>query len=184
LVAVGLTTTYQAHRGLLDRTVEALASLPVKAFVSTGGMDLGRLPSNVYSASYVPHARLLPLADVVVTHAGLGTVHAALAQGRPLVCLPIGRDQPDNAARVVSRGAGIRLRPNASPSKIAAAVTTVLEDARLTKAARRLSADMERDRAATAGPDELIRLAEMGRTTAGDTGTPVSQERVGRYVVE
>ena len=45
----------------------------------------------------------------------------ALAAGVPLGLLPMGRDQPDNAAGVLAAGAGVRLRQSASPAKIAAA---------------------------------------------------------------
>ncbi|MGH2557106.1 MAG: glycosyltransferase, partial [Actinomycetota bacterium] len=106
LVVVGLTTTYQAHGDLLHRIVAALGTLPIRALATTGRLELGDPPPNVHLARFVPHPRVLPQADAVVTHAGLGTVHAALAHGVPLVCLPIGRDQPDNAARVAWHGAG------------------------------------------------------------------------------
>lgn len=164
LVVVGLSTTYQAHDGLLKRTVEALGGLPVRALISTGRIDVGNAPPNVHLASFVPHPRVLSRADVVVTHAGLGTVHAALAQGRPLVCLPIGRDQPDNAARVVWHGAGLRLGWKSSPAKIASAVETVLHDQAFSQAARRLGAAMEGEHAADVGPAELERLAAVEPT--------------------
>jgi UDP:flavonoid glycosyltransferase YjiC (YdhE family) len=121
-------------------------------------MDLERVPANVYTAAFAPHSRLLPLADVVVTHAGLGTVHAALAHGKPLVCLPIGRDQPDNAARLIERGAAIRLAPKTSSATIAESISTVLGDTRYAEAARRLSAAMGYEAARSLGWNELIRL--------------------------
>src|SRR6266540_2414908 len=40
LVVVGLTTTYQAHSGLLQRSISALAALPVRALVTCGGIEL------------------------------------------------------------------------------------------------------------------------------------------------
>ena len=46
----------------------------------------------------------------------------------PLVCLPMGRDQLDVAARVVHAGAGVRLDMIADPREIAAATRTVLAD--------------------------------------------------------
>lgn len=159
LVAVGLSTTFQAHDDLLQRTVDALGSLPVKGLVSTGGLEVDRVPLNVSTADYVPHARLFPLADVVVTHAGLGTVHAALAHGKPLVCLPMGRDQPDNAARLAARGAAIRLGAKSGAAAIAGAVDTVLRDVRYTEGARRLGAAMAFDDAAQQGADQLIGLS-------------------------
>ena len=52
-----------------------------------------------------------------------------LAAGVPLVCLPMGRDQNDTAARVVHHGAGMRLSPKSRAEKIRGAVKTVLTDA-------------------------------------------------------
>ncbi len=162
LVVVGLTTTYQAHTGLLQRIVSALGTLPVRALVTTGPIQLGEPPPNVHLARFVPHPRVLPHADAVVTHAGLGTVHAALAHGRPLVCLPIGRDQPDNAARVVYRGAGLRLSPASSPTEIAAAVETVLRDEAMSRSARHRADEIADEHPADVGPSEIERLAPVG----------------------
>jgi UDP:flavonoid glycosyltransferase YjiC (YdhE family) len=162
LIVVSLSTTYQAQGALLERIVAALADLPVRSLVTTGRLKLGRAPANVSLVPYVPHARVLPQATAVVTHAGLGTVHAALAHGLPLVCLPIGRDQPDNAARVVWHGAGLRLSPNSSAGTIQAAVQTVLTNDSLSAAARRLARAIADERPAELGPATLERLAGIG----------------------
>jgi len=146
---VGLSTTHQAHDQLLERIVAALATLPVRALVTTGRARLPSTPpANVHVASFVPHAQVLPEAAAVVTHAGLGTVHAALAHRLPLVCLPIGRDQPDNAARVAWHGAGLRLSPKSSPAAIRGAVKRVLGDPSFAASAKRLAAAFGKERAA------------------------------------
>jgi UDP:flavonoid glycosyltransferase YjiC (YdhE family) len=62
----------------------------------------------------------------------------ALACGVPMVCMPMGRDQDDTAARVVHAGAGLRLKPRSSAEAIARAVTQVLQDDRFRSNARRL----------------------------------------------
>jgi MGT family glycosyltransferase len=182
LVVVGLSTTYQAHDPLLERIVAALATLPVRALVTTGGATLGSTPpANVHVARFVPHAQVLPRAAAVVTHAGLGTVHAALAHGLPLVCLPIGRDQPDNAARVEWHGAGLRLSPTSSPTAIGAAVETVLHDPAFAASAQRLAAAFAEERPAERAPAVLEVVADRAgpteaavprRTPASDAVSP------------
>ncbi len=72
-----------------------------------------------------------------MTHAGHGTVLKALAAGVPVVAMPLGRDQLDNAARVVHHGAGLRLKPKAKPDAIAKAVRRVLEEPSFSAAAER-----------------------------------------------
>jgi UDP:flavonoid glycosyltransferase YjiC (YdhE family) len=51
-------------------------------------------------------------------------------------------DQPDNAARVVARGAGIRIKKEASPERIAAAIDRVLTTPQFREASRRLGTSM------------------------------------------
>jgi UDP:flavonoid glycosyltransferase YjiC (YdhE family) len=78
--------------------------------------------------------------EAVVTHAGMGTVATALAAGLPMVCLPQGRDQPLNAARVEELGAGLMLAAEAVPSGLASAVRTVLGGRHYRTAAQQLAA--------------------------------------------
>jgi len=91
---------------------------------------------------------VLPYCSAVITHGGHGTVMKALIAGVPLVVVPLGRDQPGNAARVIRAGAGLRLRKNASVSALRAAVARVTEDPGYRAAARRMA-----DRLAAIFPD-------------------------------
>jgi UDP:flavonoid glycosyltransferase YjiC (YdhE family) len=109
--------------------------------------------------SSAPHAALFPQAAAVVTHAGMGTVTRALAAGVPLVCLPLGRDQPDVAARVVHAGVGLRLRPGARPRAVRGAVERVIAEPAFRAEAERLGASIAADAAAERGVTELEALA-------------------------
>ena len=142
LVLVALSSDFQDQEDLLRRAVAAMGTLPVRAVVTTGrGIDPESVeaPPNVQVRQLAPHRKILREAAAVVTHCGHGTTIKALADGVPLVCLPMGRDQFDIAARVVHRGAGIRLDAAASPSSIAAALRNVLDDPGYREAARRIA---------------------------------------------
>jgi MGT family glycosyltransferase len=155
LVLVGLSSTYMAQVPLLTRIVAALGALPVRALVTLGPTlepgVLGAVPANVTVVAAAPHAQVLRHAALTVTHAGHGTIIKSLAAGVPLVALPMGRDQPDNAARVVGAGAGVRLKPSAKVEAIRAAVAGVLATPSYAAAAGRLAAALaaegETDRA-------------------------------------
>jgi MGT family glycosyltransferase len=155
LVLVGLSSTYMAQGDLLGRIVTALGALPVRALVTLGPSlepdALGAVPPNVTVVAAAPHAEVLKHAALVVTHAGHGTIIKSLAAGVPVVALPMGRDQPDNAARMVAAGAGVSLKPSAKVEAIRAAVADVLATPSYTAAAGRLAAAMaaegESDRA-------------------------------------
>lgn len=114
---------------LLARVLVALGTLDVRGFATVPHyIDRARLrpPPNVVLSGHVRHAAVLPHADALITHAGLGSVLAGLAHGLPLVCLPLGRDQPDNARAVARAEAGVALPPDAPPEDIARAVAAQL----------------------------------------------------------
>jgi MGT family glycosyltransferase len=160
LVLVGLSSTHQGQEAVLRRAAEALGTLPVRGLVTTGpAMEPFPAPHNVSVVQAAPHAAALPDTDVVVTHGGHGTVMKALAAGVPLVVLPMGRDQLEIAARVVAAGAGVRLKPSASPAKIAAAVRTLLDDEQYRRSARRLAAAIAEQTATDRALAELEDLA-------------------------
>ncbi len=163
LVLVAMSSTNQDHAGTLARIMAALGGLPVRAVLTTGPeVDPGQFdaPANVTLVRSAPHSVLLPHAAVAITHCGHGTACKALAAGVPQVCIPVSRDQPDVAARVVAVDAGIRLRPSASPRRIARAVTRVLEDPRYRLAAERQAAAIARETASDIAVSQLHLLAE------------------------
>ena len=164
LVLVGMSSTYMDHAEVLQRVATALGTLPVRGLVTTGpsiGPDEIDAPANVTVVERAPHSEVLRHASAVVTHAGHGTVIKTLAAGVPVVAIPLGRDQLDNAARVVHHGAGLRLKPKASPEVIARAVERVLDEPSFAAGAQRLAdaiaADTAEDRAAA----ELEALADQ-----------------------
>ncbi len=56
--------------------------------------------------------RVLERTAVMITHAGLGSVKECIFHRVPMLALPLGRDQPGNAARIVYHGLGESLSPS------------------------------------------------------------------------
>lgn len=158
-VLVAMSSTYQAHDAVLRRVVAALDGQPLTALVTLGpGLHPEEVPgtSTVAVAASAPHSELLPRASLVVTHAGHGSVIKALAAGVPMVCIPHGRDQGDNTARVVAAGAGVRVSRRAGTSAIRAAVDRVLSQPSYRTAARRLAEAFVAE--ARRGPDAVAEV--------------------------
>ncbi|MBX3220099.1 MAG: glycosyltransferase family 1 protein [Labilithrix sp.] len=148
LVLVSLGSTFQNQGPTLRRIVEALGQLPVRALVTLGeqSYDDGLAPpTNVVVVGSAPHAAVLPRASAVIAHGGHGTVMKALSHGVPLVCIPFGRDQKDNGARVEVAGAGLSVSPKASSRRIREALRRVLEEAQFRQGARRMQATIARE---------------------------------------
>lgn len=162
LVLVAFSSTFQDQGAQLRRIVDALSGLEVRAVVTLGqAIDPAEVTAapNVAVVNSAPHAPILREASLVVTHCGHGTTLKALAAGVPLVCMPMGRDQNDTAARVVHHGAGRRLSPKASTAKIAAAVERVLSDDSYRRAAERLATAITDEQQRTDPASELEALA-------------------------
>jgi len=142
LVLVSLSTTYQGQDATLTAIVGALADLPVRGVVTLGkaleGLQMPA-PANVKIVAGASHDDILPQASAVVTHAGHGTTLRALRAGVPIVAMPMGRDQNENAARIEYHGAGIRLDPSAPQQEIAKALSRVLSEPAFAANARRLA---------------------------------------------
>ena len=107
--------------------LEAVRGMQVNV-IATIGSDLdpvqfGPQPSHIAMARFVPQALVLRQVDAVVCHCGSGTMLGALAEGRPIVALPMAADQFANAeqssaqerASLCSRR-NARRRPSALPS--------------------------------------------------------------------
>ena len=113
LVLVGFSSTFQDQAPLLQRVVDAL-SVDARA-----SRRHDRADARPRRAAVDRQRRRGPLRTargdpartprLTVTHCGHGTVMKSLAAGVPMVCIPMGRDQNDNAARIVHHGAGLRL---------------------------------------------------------------------------
>jgi UDP:flavonoid glycosyltransferase YjiC (YdhE family) len=142
LVLVSLSTLPQGQADVLRRILVALDGLTLRALVTLGpalSATSFNPPPNTRLEVFVPHSAVLPRAAALVTQCGLGTVTKALAHGVPMVCIPLVGDQPDNAARVVARGAGVLVDRAASRHVISQALWRVLNEPRFRANAGRLA---------------------------------------------
>jgi MGT family glycosyltransferase len=120
--------------------------------------EFGPQPANVHIERYIPQALILPHCDAVVSHGGSGSVIGALAHGLPMVLIPMGADQPVNAARCAELGVGRVLDAmTATPQDVRDAVSTVLVDPTYRQAAERMRDEI----AALPGPAHAVKLLEQ-----------------------
>jgi UDP:flavonoid glycosyltransferase YjiC (YdhE family) len=159
---LSLSTTLQGQTEALPAMLTAVASLPVRVLLTLGGVvpvDTVEASPNVTVRDYLPHDLVLPYMRAVITHGGVSTITTALAAGVPLVCIPQGREQPINAARVAASGAGLSIASDAPPEEIAAAVGAVLRDESARTAARHFAdaiADLGAGERATDEVESLV----------------------------
>jgi len=159
LVYASLGTMQNGSESIFRTIAEACAGLQAQLVISLGGgLDpsrLGTMAGDPIVVRYAPQLEIVKRAAVVITHAGLNTVLESLAEGVPLVALPLGNDQPGVAARIAARGAGVVIpQQKLAAKKLRAAVSKVLDDPTYRSAALTLQK-------AIAAADGLNRAADI-----------------------
>ena len=124
------------------------------------------LPSSVLHCSFAPFRHLFPHCAAVVHHGGVGTVAQALASGIPELARPLCFDQFDNGDRIKRLGVGVSLRPAATASQMAKALSPLL-----TPGAR---AACSRWQSRVDGPASLASAASLVESLAKGLRNPLS----------
>jgi UDP:flavonoid glycosyltransferase YjiC (YdhE family) len=135
----GLPNVYVTLGTVLDEPavlrllLEGLADIECNVLMTVGRRgdpeSLAPWPANATVERFVAQADVLPHCSAVVSHGGSGTTYGTLAHGLPLVMLPHGADQFDNA--VAARAAGVAqvLMPDDIDAyAVRAAVVSLLEE--------------------------------------------------------
>jgi len=159
-----LGTIFNTESGdLFSRVLEGVRGLDLEVVVTVGRAidpaELGPQPRHVHVERYVPQASLLPHCAAVLNHAGSGSVLGALAHGLPMVCIPLGADQPLNAERCTALGVGQELDAlTLTPDDVLAATSAVLTEPRYRNSAERVQAEIS---AMPSTGDTLALLEEL-----------------------
>jgi UDP:flavonoid glycosyltransferase YjiC (YdhE family) len=94
-----------------DESIAAARSLGKRALLMVGHDPLNQprepLPPGVIAVDYAPYRQVFPRASIIVHQGGIGTTAQALRAGKPMIVVPCGGDQYDNAARIERLGLGL-----------------------------------------------------------------------------
>ncbi|CAN5458246.1 glycosyltransferase [soil metagenome] len=109
-VYVSLGTVFNNKPQVFRKILEALDSPAYQVIVSAGAayekLQRGPIPSNALLFKSVPQVELLARIDMFISHGGNNSINEALAAGKPIIVLPIGGEQADNASRIIYLGVG------------------------------------------------------------------------------
>lgn len=129
-VLVSLSTiTYPDQHELLQRILDAVATLPMRAIVTnpTGLRDLS-VPPNARIEPFRPHEEVMPYVRAVLCHGGHGTSMMALAHGLPVLVIPLTRHADHHlvGGAVDDAGAGRLLHKHSDTTALAAGIAETL----------------------------------------------------------
>jgi rhamnosyltransferase subunit B len=108
------TSAVGAAGSFYHESAAAVVQLGVRAVLLIGSFEQNRpaeLSHDVLVVDRAPHQLLFPRASAIVIHGGIGTTGQALRSGRPVLVVPHGHDQFDNAHRVTKLGVARTLHP-------------------------------------------------------------------------
>jgi UDP:flavonoid glycosyltransferase YjiC (YdhE family) len=129
---------------------------------------LGKGPSeepdqdDIITLPYIPYSEIFPYARINVHQGGSGTVGEALKAGRPMLVVPYGWDQPDNAARLERLGVGLHIpRSEYTLDTAVAALSTLLQDSRFSSRSPQIGARLSAENSLISACDAIQSLLAM-----------------------
>jgi MGT family glycosyltransferase len=112
LVLVAPSTAHDSGNHLVRTALAALAREPVRVVATTNRVvpqSPIEVPANAVLVDWLSYSQLMPLASLVISHGGHGTVARALCAGTPVLISPIIGDMSETAMRVAWAGCGLSL---------------------------------------------------------------------------
>jgi MGT family glycosyltransferase len=168
LVVIAPSTAQDPECELLRVALAALADQPARVLATTNRHRPEKpikVPANAVLVDWMPYSQVMPVADVVISHGGHGTVVRALAAGAPLLVCPAVGDMAENAARVAWSGAGLSLpRRMLSRRGVRLATRRLLGEDRFRAHAQELAEWAERNNGAATAAD-LVEEAARDATS-------------------
>jgi zeaxanthin glucosyltransferase len=151
ILYVSLGTTRNVQTALLRMIAKACEGLDLQLVISLGNRfapdSLTDLPGRPVVTKFAPQLDILKVAHIVVTHGGSNTVFEALAEGKPMIVIPLAYDQPAMAA-LLARLHLVEVLPvmRLSARRVRAAVEKILRDRSYHDAAQKMQTMMRSSR--------------------------------------
>lgn len=128
LVTLGSSVSHHGKKVYAAATA-ACRNLDRRVVLLTGPDQEAINDDKVRSIEYAPYSVVMPRAQAVVHHAGIGTTAAAMRAGRPSLILPHANDEFDNAERARRLGVAVTgSARKARPGVLSTLLERVLEE--------------------------------------------------------
>ena len=118
----------------------------------------GGLPPGIGAFDYAPHSVVMPRGAVTVHQGGVGTTGQALRAGRPMLVMPFGQDQPDNARRCVELGVARTISRRAYAGRVARELSALLSNPSYAERAAAVGAEMATENGTMTACDAIERV--------------------------
>jgi len=142
-------------------SIDAAVALGRRAVLLAGDdaaqLTSGGLPPGIVAFDYAPHSVVMPRGAVTVHQGGVGTTGQALRAGRPMLVMPFGQDQPDNARRSVALGVARTISRRAYAGRVARELSALLSNPSYAERAAAVGAEMATENGTMTACDAIER---------------------------
>lgn len=111
VVVITAGTAVTARPIWVDRMVNFSVNRGARVVVIEPASHPGRDDNFVYRIPFIPFEALLSRVQLIIHHAGIGTIAEAMRAELPQLLVPMAHDQVDNAARLQRIGLGCKIDP-------------------------------------------------------------------------
>mgnify|MGYP001806415989 CR=1 FL=1 len=155
------TTVVHLAEDFYQVAADAALALGRRAILLMGNKPPPRAPADrVLALDYAPHASVFPHAAAIVQHGGVGGCAEALRAGVPVLTIPVGFDQPDNAERLRRMGVGAVLpHKRVNRESLERSLRAVLADTAMAARAKAVAASMDPEADMTRTVDAIEAMA-------------------------
>lgn len=113
-IYVSLGTVFNDKPEVFRKIILGLENEEFQVIVSAGGafdkLQQFQFKSNVLIFKRVPQLEILKKVDLVISHGGNNTINETLAAGKPIIVMPVGGEQGDNASKIEYLNVGKRVK--------------------------------------------------------------------------
>ncbi len=181
-IYVSLGTVFNNRPKIFTKIIDGFRDGRHQLIISAGNafdrLSSRDFPTDVLLFKNVPQSELLSRVDVVISHGGNNTVNESLSAGKPLLVLPVGGEQADNASRVEYIRAGLRGDLNKSTSQeIRYKVERLLQEPEFQLRAREVSGELASTQGPVTASRFIGRVAQTRRPLLRPEGYPLTVTR-------
>ena len=183
LIYASLGTLVNGLENIYSAILNATSGLPDVQLVLSLGRNvdvnnLGPVPSNVIAVQKAPQMELFKRASLCITHAGLNTALESLANGVPMVAIPIGYDQPGVAARIKHHRVGEFVEPShLTADRLKDSIQLVLSNPGYRDKARYFQKAIAQARGLDTAADAIEHAFAQHRGAVSEPRPPISSAR-------
>lgn len=164
-IYLSLGTVFNNKPEIFKKILYGLEKENLQIIVSAGGayekLMKYSFGDNVLIFRSVPQLEILKKVDLVISHGGNNTINETLATGKPIIVMPIGGEQGDNASKVEYLNVGNRINiSNFSSKDVLEKVKIIFSDSTLKENADRIREILSKTDAVNTSAELISWIAE------------------------